>query len=69
MRKVVKLVREGRLVAEVEVSPVEAADGWAPYLSMADARRLDEVRQALRRGDVRAAGRHGHVYELSPLTA
>jgi hypothetical protein len=69
MRKLQKLVREGRLVAEIEVTLVEDPDGWAPYLSVADARRLDEARKALQRGDVRAASQIGHVYELSPVTA
>ncbi|MBI3634717.1 MAG: hypothetical protein HY216_00695 [Candidatus Rokubacteria bacterium] len=27
-------------------------NGWSPYLSIDDARKLDEVREALRRGDI-----------------
>lgn len=48
-RKVTKRVREGERVAEVEVELLEEPEGWSPYLSLADAYRLDEVREALRR--------------------
>ena len=49
-----RLVREGDLVAEVEVALVEGPGGWAPYLSLDDAYRLDDVRDALR--GLRATG-------------
>ncbi len=63
-----KLVREGDLVAEVRVELVEDAGEWSPALSIHDARRLDEVRQALRSHDVARASRLAdHVYRLTPL--
>ena len=63
-----KLVREGDLVAEVEVSLLEADGGWAPYLSLDDAYKLDDVRDALRTGDVkRAAQLATRVYRLTPV--
>jgi len=67
-RNQTKLVREEDLVAEVPVDLVESSDPWAPYLTGDDARKLDEVRLALRRGDVSAALKHGHVYRLTPVT-
>ncbi|MBI2917880.1 MAG: hypothetical protein HYY01_07770 [Chloroflexi bacterium] len=55
-RRVAKrLVREGELVAEVSVELVEAEGGWAPYLSLEDAYKLDDVREALRAGDLERA--------------
>jgi hypothetical protein len=64
-----RLVREGDLVAEVEVNLVEAEGGWAPYLSLDDAYRLDDVRDALRLGDVaRASQLAARVYRLTPVT-
>ena len=65
----VELVREGRYVAEVPVTLIETGSGWSPYLSLEDAEKLDEVRLALRRGDLKAAARLGKVYELKPVTA
>jgi len=42
-------------------------DGWSPYLCLDDAKKLDEVRDALRRGDLGTAGRMGRVFELTPI--
>lgn len=65
-----RLVREGEFAAEVEVTLVEAAGGWAPYLSLEDAYKLDDVRDALRAGDIRRASRLANrVYRLTPLEA
>mgnify|MGYP003481906597 CR=1 FL=1 len=65
-----RLVREGDFAAEVDVELIEAEGGWAPYLSLDDAYRLDEVRQALRSGDVQLATRlASRVYRLLPVTA
>jgi hypothetical protein len=65
-----RLVREGDLVAEVDVTLEDAADGWTPHLSVADAYKLDDVRDALRAGDVKAASRLARrVYRLTPLEA
>ena len=65
-----RLVREGEFVAEVDVTLVETDDAWAPHLSLEDAYKLDDVRDALRVGDVKAASRlAGRVYRLTPLEA
>ena len=65
-----RLVREGDFVAEVDVHLIEAEGGWAPYLSLDDAHRLDDVRQALQSGDIRRASQlASHVYRLMPVTA
>jgi hypothetical protein len=67
-RSAVRLVREGELVAEVAVELVEGEGGWTPYLSLEDAYRLDDVREALRAGDVQRAARlSAHVYRLTPV--
>jgi hypothetical protein len=64
-----KLVREGDLVAEVTVEVLDDAGGWSPTLSVGDAAKLDDVREALRSKDIRLASRLAdHVYRLTPLT-
>lgn len=68
-RRHTKLVREGAYAAEVEVELIEAEGGWAPYLSLDDAHKLDEVREALRRGDIRTASRLARLFSLTPLSA
>jgi hypothetical protein len=65
--KRVKYIHEGKYVAEVEVSLLEADEGWAPYLTLEDAYKLDDVRDALRNGEISTASRLSKVYTLSPV--
>ena len=71
MKKIIrtKLIQEGEYVAEVQVELSETDDEWSPYLSLEEAYKLDEVREALRRGDVRVAARHGQIFPLTPVAA
>lgn len=62
-----KFIREGGYVAEVDVELLDEPEGWSPYLSLEDAYRLDDVREALRRGDVAAAARRARVFSLKPV--
>ena len=66
-RKKIRYVHEGRYVAEVEVELLEDDTGWPPYLSVADACKLDDVRDAIRQGDLKAAAKYGRIYELRPV--
>ena len=68
-RRHTKLVHEGQYVAEVDVELVETDEGWSPYLSLEDAYKLDDVRAALRRGDVKSAARLSRVFTLIPVSA
>ncbi len=68
-RKHKKLIHEGKYAAEVEIEIIDSEEGWAPYISLDDALKLDRVREALQSGDVATAGKYGKVYELSPIVA
>lgn len=68
-RRHTKLVREGQYAAEVDVELIETGEGWSPYLSLEDVRKLDDVREALRRGDIQAASRLARVFTLTPTSA
>jgi hypothetical protein len=68
-RRTCKLVHEGKYVAEVDVDMIYTDEGWSPYLSVEDAYKLDDIREALRRGDVKAAARVARVYSLTPVAA
>jgi len=67
-RRGTKFVHEGEYVAAVEVEWLESEAGWSPYLSPQDAQKLDEVRGALRRRDLRAAGQLARIYQLTPVS-
>jgi hypothetical protein len=62
-----KLVHEGDYVAEIDVEIIYTDEGWSPYLSLDDAEKLDDVREALRRGDLKAASQLARVYSLTPI--
>ena len=68
-RKRTKLVHEGRYVAEVDVELIDDDTGWAPYLTQEDAFKLDDVRAALRRGDLHSASKLARVFELRPVAS
>jgi hypothetical protein len=64
-----KHVFEGPYVAEVDVELIVTSDAWSPYLSLEDAYRLDDVREALRRDDIEAASKLARVFKLIPMAA
>lgn len=68
IHKRTKFVHEGKYVAEVEVNLIEADESWAPYLSLEDAYKLDDVREALRKGEISNAARLSKVFTLSPVS-
>jgi hypothetical protein len=63
----IKLIHEGEYAVVVEVELIDTDTGWSPYLSQADAQKLDEARKALRRGDLMRASELGRVFRLLPV--
>ena len=66
-RKKTKYIHEGKFVAEVDVELIVTDDEWAPYLSLQDAYKLDDVREALRRGDLESASKIARVFTMQPI--
>lgn len=64
-----KIIREGKYVAEVEVEMIYTDEGWSPYLSLNDAYKLDDVRDGLRRGDLKSVSKLARIYTLTPVTS
>ena len=62
-----KLVHEGNYVAEVDVELIDSDTGWSPYLSLDDAYKLDDVRAALRQGDLKVASGLARVFALTAV--
>jgi len=63
-----KFVHEGHYVAEVVVDLLEDENGWSPLLSIEDAYKLDDVRDALRNGCLETAAKYGRIFEMRPVT-
>jgi hypothetical protein len=64
-----KLIREGDYLAEVEVDLIETDEGWSPAMALDETDRLDDVRAALRAGDLESAARMARVFRLTPVKA
>jgi hypothetical protein len=68
-KRVTKLIHEGKYAAEVDIFQITTDDEWSPYISVEDAYKLDDVRQALREGDLETAARLARIFELTPIAA
>jgi hypothetical protein len=66
-RRSKEIIHEGRYAAEVFIDLEYSDASWSPTISPGDAKKLETVRLALRRGDVAEAARHGQVFELTPV--
>jgi hypothetical protein len=69
IRNTVEFVHVGKYAVEVPVRLIDEEGGWSPYLTREDAKRLEDVRLALRRGDIETAARHGRVFQLLAASA
>jgi len=66
-RKQIKSIREGKYLAEVSVELLETSESWSPYLSLEDAYKLDDVREALRNNEIAKALQLAKIYTLQPI--
>jgi hypothetical protein len=53
----------------VDVELIDTDEDWSPYLSVEDAYKLDDIRDALWHGDIHRASRLARVFTLIPLMA
>lgn len=67
IKKHKRLIHEGDYVAEVDVEYNYSESGWSPFLSLSDANKLDDVRDALRKGDIKSAAKLARIYMLTPV--
>ncbi len=66
-RQHTKLVHEGNYVAEVDIEILDTGEGWSPYISLEDARKMDDVRESLKKGDLKRATRLARVFHLNQI--
>lgn len=62
-----KFIHEDKYVAEVDVELIVDETEWSPYLTLEEAYKLDDIREALKRGDIKAASKMAKVYEMHPV--
>jgi hypothetical protein len=68
-RNSTELVHEGRYAAEVPIELIYSEESWSPTMSLDDAKKLETVRLALRKGDIAEAAKYARVFELMPVAA
>ena len=66
-QKITEHIHEGKYVADVQVDLHYDDTAWSPTLMPVDVQKLERVRLALRRGDIKAAAKEAKVFELMPL--
>jgi hypothetical protein len=64
-----EIIHEGKYAAKVIVEFLYTDDRWSPTMSLDDAKKLEAVRLALRRGDITEASKYGRIFELTPVAA
>ena len=64
IRKTTELVREDKYAVEVPIVLTYSDESWSPTMSLDDARKLENARLALQRGDIAEASKYGQVFEL-----
>lgn len=68
-KKQIKRIYEDQYVTEVEVELITTDDEWSPFLSLEDAYKLDDVREALRQKDFQTATKLATIFRLTPIAA
>jgi hypothetical protein len=68
-RNSTEIIHEGKFAAEVPIELIYSEESWSPTMSLDDAKKLEAVRLALRRGDIAEASKYGRVFKLTAVTA
>ncbi len=66
-RKQTKYLHEGAYVAEVEIELTDSDTGWSPTMSLETAYKLDDIREALRHGDLATAAKYASICEMKKV--
>lgn len=63
-----KIIRQGKYIAEIEITLTYTDEDWSPYLSLEEAEKLDNLRLALQNNDLKTATELARIYHLTPVT-
>ena len=63
-----ELIHEGKYAAQIPVEVIVDENDWSPTLPWEEAKKLENVRLALQRGDVAEAAKYGRIFELHPVS-
>lgn len=66
-REYKKIIKEGTFLAEIDIHLIDTDSDWSPCISIEDVVKIDEVRDALRKGELSIASKYAKIYSLQPL--
>ena len=66
-RKSKNILHEANYVAQVEIELIDSSTGWSPSMSLDTAYILDDIRLALRQGDIQTAAKYATVFEIKKI--
>jgi len=69
-RKQTKYLHEGHYVAQVEIELIDSTNinsGWSPAMSLDTAYLLDDIRLALREGNIKRASQYARIFEMQQI--
>jgi hypothetical protein len=62
-----KRIYVGDVMAELDVVMSDEPDAWGPHAAPSELDRIDEVRRALKSGNLEAASKSARLYSVKPL--
>ncbi|MGB2925661.1 MAG: hypothetical protein WBB82_10195 [Limnothrix sp.] len=62
-----KIIRQGEYLAEIQITLTYDDHDWSPYLSLEEAEKLDNLRLALQKQDLKTASQLAQIYHLTPV--
>jgi hypothetical protein len=62
-----KRIYVGDVMAELDVVMSDEPDAWGPHVDPSELDRIDEVRRALKSGNLEAASKSARLYSVKPL--
>jgi len=62
-----KRIYVGDVMAEIDVVMIDEPHAWGPHIDPSELDRIDELRQALKSGDLKVASTEAKLYSVKPL--
>jgi hypothetical protein len=62
-----KRIYVGDVMAEIDVVMSDEPDAWGPHIDPSELDRIDQLRRALKAGDLKAASEEARLYSIKPL--
>ena len=62
-----KRIYVGDVMTEIDVVMSDEPSAWGPHIDPSELDRIDQVRRALKSGNLKAASKQAKLYSIKPL--